>query len=139
MISIIIPCYNHAWAIGDCLFSVFAQSIEEDVEVIVVDDGSTDDLDAALAAWKDHVHFFRQDNAGGPSARNRGFKESKGEFVIFCDADVILMPDAIEKMRAALTAHPEAAYAYSSFRFGWKGFRLRPFDATALKRENFIH
>lgn len=138
MISVIIPCYDHAWALGDCLRSVFAQT-EKDLEVIVIDDGSTDDLDSALAPWKDRLRFFRQINMGGPSARNRGFKESQGDLVIFCDADVILRPDAFAKLRSALETHPASAYAYGSFRFGWKRFGLRAFDAAALKRENFIH
>jgi len=138
MISVIIPCYNHAWAIGACLRSVFAQT-EKDLEVIVVDDGSTDDLDTALAPWKDRIRLFRQAKAGGPAARNRGFRESKGELVIFCDADIIFIPEALAKMRDALVANPGAAYAYGSFRFGWKLFRLQAFDAEALKRENYIH
>ncbi len=137
-ISVIIPCYNHASTIGRCLESVFAQTYEN-VEVIVVDDGSRDALDAALALFRDRVRVIRQHNQGGPAARNRGFRESTGDFVMFCDADARLRKDALEKLSAALEAHPEAAYAYASFRFGWKKFPLGPFDPERLKKHNYIH
>jgi glycosyltransferase involved in cell wall biosynthesis len=137
-ISVIIPCYNHAPTVGRCLESVFAQT-HRDLEVIVVDDGSTDDLASALAPFKGRLTLIRQENRGGPAARNRGFAASTGEFVLFCDADIVWEKDAFERMAAALETHPEAAYAYGSFRFGWKTFRLWPFDAERLKRHNYIH
>ncbi len=137
-ISVIIPCYNHASSIGKCLGSVFAQTYPE-IEVIVVDDGSTDDLETALKPFQGRFRFIRQENRGGPAARNRGFRESSGAFVIFCDADIIWTKDALSSMIAALDAHPEAAYAYASFRFGWKSFRGGSFDSERLKRHNYIH
>lgn len=137
-ISVIIPCYQHAGTIGRCLESVFGQT-HAGLEVIVVDDGSTDGLEAAVAPFRDRLTFIRQENRGGPAARNRGFAASTGEAVLFCDADVILKPEALEKMRRALEERPEAAFAYSSFKFGWKKFRLWPFDAARLKKMNYIH
>lgn len=137
-ISVIIPCYQHAGTIGRCLASVFGQTHAE-LEVIVVDDGSTDGLEAAVAPFRDRLTFIRQENRGGPAARNRGFAASAGEAVIFCDADIILKPEALEKMLRALEERPEAAFAYSSFKFGWKKFRLWPFDAARLKKMNYIH
>lgn len=137
-VSVIIPCYNHAATIARCLESVFAQSLAP-FEVVVVDDGSTDALDAALAPFLGKIKLVRQANAGGPAARNRGFRESTGELVMFCDADIFLRADALEKLAAALEAHPEAAYSYASFRFGWKAFPLGPFDPARLKKHNYIH
>jgi glycosyltransferase involved in cell wall biosynthesis len=137
-VSVIIPCYNHAATVGKTLASLFAQTFK-DIEIIVVDDGSTDDVGAALAPWKDRIRLVRQPNSGGPVARNRGFRESSGESVMFLDADAILREDAIEKMRSALESHPEAAYAYASCVIGWKRFRLWPFDAARLRRHNYIH
>lgn len=137
-ISVIIPCYNHASTIGKCLRSVFAQTYP-DFEVVVVDDGSTDDLERALKPFQGRFRFVRQENRGGPSARNRGFRESSGELVLFCDADIVWKKDAFAAMAAALEAHPEAAYAYASFKFGWKTFRGRPFDAERMKKHNYIH
>ncbi|WKZ29236.1 MAG: glycosyltransferase family A protein [Patescibacteria group bacterium] len=137
-ISVIIPCYNHAATVGRCLESVYAQTLPA-FEVVVVDDGSTDALDAALKPFLGKIKLVRQINSGGPAARNRGFRESKGDLVLFCDADIILRPDALEKLTAALDAHPEAAYAYASFKFGWKAFPLGPFDPARLKKHNYIH
>ncbi len=137
-ISVIIPCYNHAATIGRCLESIFAQTIAP-FEVIVVDDGSTDALDAALASFLGKIKLVRQANSGGPAARNRGFRESTGDLVMFCDADAFLRPDALEKLEFALESEPEAAYAYASFRFGWKKFPLGPFDPERLKKHNYIH
>ena len=137
MISVIIPCYQDSESISRCLDSVFGQTVK-DVEIIVVDDGSTDDLRAALRPYAGRVQVIRQENRGGNAARNRGFAVSKGEFVMFCDADMRLRRDALEKLLTALATHPEAAYAYSSFRFGWKLFRSGPFDPAHLRRVNFI-
>ena len=137
-ISVIIPCYNHAASIAKCLDSVFAQTYKP-IEVIVVDDGSTDALDAAIAPYLSRLMFVRQENKGGPSARNRGFRESTGELVMFCDADAILRFDALATMTNALETHLDAAYAYASFKFGWKTFPLGPFDPERLKKHNYIH
>ena len=136
-VSVIIPCYNHAATIGKTLASLFAQTYP-DVEVVVVDDGSTDDLDSALAPHQGKFRLVRQENRGGPVARNRGFRESSGDLVLFSDADIVWRKDALAKLAAALDAHPDAAYAYASFRFGWKLFRLWPFDAERLKTHNYI-
>lgn len=136
-VSVIIPCYDHAAVIGRTLTSLFAQTYP-DVEVVVVDDGSTDDLDRALAPYRGRFRLVRQENRGGPVARNRGFRESSGDLVLFSDADIVWRKDAIASLVSALDAHPEAAYAYASFRFGWKLFRLWPFDAQRLKEHNYI-
>jgi len=137
-ISVVIPCYNHASSIRKCLESVFAQTYP-DLEVVVVDDGSTDELEGALKPYQGRFRFVRQENRGGPAARNRGFRESSGELALFCDADAVWAKDAFTTMAATLEAHPEAAYAYASFKFGWKTFSLWPFDAERLKKHNYIH
>lgn len=137
-ISIIIPCYNHASTIGRCLESIFAQT-QAPSEIIVVDDGSTDALKAAIKPFLGKIKLVRQANSGGPAARNRGFRESSGEWIMFCDADVVLRKDALEKLSFVLEARPDAAYAYASFRFGWKKFPLGPFDPERLKKHNYIH
>lgn len=137
-ISVIIPAYQHGPELPLCLNSIFVQDFN-DFEVIVVDDGSTDDTVERLRPYLNRITLIRQENRGGNAARNRGFDASRGEFVIFCDADVIMRPDMLSKMLATLDAHPEAAYAYSSFRYGWKKFRLWPFDEARLRQMNFVH
>jgi len=136
-ISIIIPCYNAAAKVRRCLDSIFGQSFK-DIEVIIVNDGSTDDLQAALAPYRDKIKYFHQDNKGAPAARNFGFSQCQGEYLFFCDADVIMRHDLLGKMLKALNDNPQAAYAYCSFRFGWKKFRLWPFDSERLKKMPYI-
>ncbi len=93
-ISVIIPCYNHAATIGRTLDGLLSQTYP-DVEIVVVDDGSTDDLDRALAPYRGKFRLVRQENRGGPAARNRGFRESSGELVLFSDADIVWRPVAL--------------------------------------------
>jgi len=138
MISIIIPAFNSSKTIGRCLKSVFGQTLK-DFEVIVVDDGSKDNLRSALRPWQTRVKFFQQENGGAPAARNRGFRESRGEFVIFCDADVIMRPDMLNQMHEALLKNRQTAFAYSSFRFGFKKFKLWEFDKKKLREMPYIH
>lgn len=137
-ISIIIPTYQHAGEIGQCLASILEQTFT-DHEIIVVNDGSTDNTREVLAPFKDRITLINQENRGGNAARNVGFRQSKGPFMLFCDADVIMRPDMLQKMLDTLRAHPEVSYTYASFRFGWKKFGLWPFDADKLRRMNYIH
>ena len=138
MISVIIPAYNAAKTIQACLDSVFNQTYK-DIEVIVVNDGSTDDLVLALTNCSHKLTLFDQENKGAPAARNFGFKFSKGEYVLFLDADIIMKPEMLSEMLAALEKEKSVAFAYSSFRWGWKKFKLWPFDVEKLKKMPFIH
>ncbi|MBI5071492.1 glycosyltransferase family 2 protein [Candidatus Falkowbacteria bacterium] len=136
-ISIIIPTYQHGDAIETCLLSLFNQTFK-DFEIIVVNDGSTDNTSEILEKYKDRVKIINQENRGAPAARNRGFRESVGQFIIFADADVKAKPEMLAKMFQALEKHPEASYAYSSFMWGRKKFGLHEFDGEALKKMNYI-
>lgn len=138
LISIIIPTYNHAKEIHTCLESIFRQTYK-DYEIIVINDGSIDNTLEVLKKYQPKIKIINQENRGAPVARSRGFEESTGEYVIFCDADLILKPKMLEKMVYVLDNHPQASYVYSSFRFGWKMFKLWPFDAQKLKQMNYIH
>lgn len=137
-ISIVIPSYQHEADIGACLESVFAQTYKG-YEVIVVNDGSTDATEEALAPYMDRIGYVYQENAGAPAARNRGFRDAQGEYLLFCDADIVMRPDCLEKMLHALEDNADASYAYVSFRFGFKTFRLWEFDADLLRKMNYIH
>lgn len=137
-ISIIIPAYQHASTIGACLDSILAQTITPD-EIIVVNDGSTDDLPQALKPYQEKIKLINQLNQGSNPTRNRGFKESTSDYIIFCDADVVMQPDMLEKMKDMLDAHPEVSYVYCGFRYGWKRFSSFSFDEARLRRMNYIH
>lgn len=138
LISVIIPTYQHAGTIAACLDSVLGQTYAP-VEIIVVDDGSTDNTQEILAPYSGRISIIMQENRGGNPARNRGLAEAKGEYVIFCDADVIMQPDMLARMAQALALHPEASIAYSDFRFGWKRFRGVLWNPARLRKVNYIH
>jgi len=137
-ISIIIPIYNSAKTIEKCLASIFAQTFR-DFEVIIVDDGSTDELERVLKKWSGKIKLYHQANQGAPAARNFGFTKSVGDYIIFCDADVTMRPDMLAKMFDVLAANPDKAYAYASFKFGWKKFKSRPYDISQLQEMPYIH
>ncbi len=144
MISVIIPLYNRDKTIIKTLDSLKAQTYQ-DFEVIIVNDGSTDKSEQVVANYLQQnssnisYSFFNQTNKGAPSARNRGFKESKGDYLLFCDADARLDPIALEIMLEALKRTPEASYAYSSFNWGKKLFKLDEFNPEQLKKMPCIH
>jgi hypothetical protein len=108
LVSIVIPCYNQGRYLGDAIASACRQS-QRDVEVLVVDDGSTDDT-AQVAAAHPVVTYVRQENAGTAAARNHGLRASRGEFVVFLDADDRLLPDAVAIGATYLSDHPDAAF-----------------------------
>lgn len=114
LISVVIPCYNHARFLREAIESVGVPP--RALEVVVVDDGSTDDS-AEVARESGHasatsVRVIRQPNAGVAAARNRGFRESRGTFVVFLDSDDRLAPNAIEAGARALDGHPQAVFVY---------------------------
>src|SRR3954452_9165647 len=84
--SVMIGAYQAAGTIGDALESVFAQT-EPAHEVIVVDDGSTDDLDSALSPYRDRIKLVRKQNGGVASTRNAALGVATGEFMAILDAD----------------------------------------------------
>lgn len=137
-VSVIIPTYQHARTLPGCLDSVLAQTYAHG-EVIVVDDGSTDDTQAVLRPYADRVRVLTQGNQGANPARNAGFAASSGDYVIFVDADVVMRRDMLAKLIAALDADSGASIAYCGFRFGWKHFRGVPWSADRLRRMNFLH
>src|SRR5436190_17482579 len=98
-VSIIIPAYNVAPFISEALNSVTAQSLT-DYEVIVINDGSTDELEQVLESFRTMITYVRQENRGLSGARNAGLRLARGQYVALLDADDIWMPDYLEKMVA---------------------------------------
>ena len=138
MISLVIPAYNNAHELPATLESVFAQD-RKDIEVIVVNDGSTDNTDEFIVPYLDRIKYIKQDNGGAPKARNRGFAESKGDYVMFLDADIEMKSHCLARLQQALNEYPDAAYAYPSFLWGWKEFKGQAFSYNELKKMNYIH
>jgi glycosyltransferase involved in cell wall biosynthesis len=136
-ISVIIPTYQHAGTLPQCLDSILNQTVKP-IEIIVVDDGSTDGTEEVMQPYLDRVTYIKQQNAGAPVARNNGFKNSTGEYVIFWDADIVGRPHMLESMLHTLGTHSEASWAYCRFRWGKKSFGSKPFNAAELRKENYI-
>lgn len=99
LVTAIIPTYNMAVCIRDAIRSALDQTYP-DIEVLVVDDGSTDETAAVVAEFGDRVTYIKQANAGQGAARNLAIRRSKGEFVAFLDADDIWRPTKIERQMA---------------------------------------
>ncbi len=118
--SIVIPTYNYARFLNGCLESVLLQDFD-DLEVIVVDDGSTDDTPSVMAQLLEEtpegkVRYLRRENAGPSAARNRGAAMAQGDFVWCLDADDVLVPGAVGFMAEAQRNHPEAEFLFSGYR-----------------------
>ncbi len=105
-VSVVIPNYNYAHYLPQALDSVLGQTYSE-LEVIVVDDGSTDDSETILGSYTGHVRLIKQQNQGVAAARNRGVQESSGELVAFLDADDIWMPAKLERQVQRFVDDPE--------------------------------
>ena len=106
LVSVIIPAYNQAQYIGRTLESVIQQRFR-DYEIIVVNDGSTDDTSQVLEDYREHIQLITQANAGPSAARNTGIKASRGELIAFLDSDDLWMPDMLSSTVEFLNTHQE--------------------------------
>lgn len=138
LVSTIIPVYNRAGMLREAVESVFAQT-HRPTEVIVVDDGSTDDTssvaDDIAGRHPREVRVIHQSNAGAGLAREAGRRESRGEFIQYLDSDDVLMPRKFELQVAGLRANPDCDVSYGKTRYRradgevepepWKGSGLK--------------
>lgn len=113
LFSVIIPVYNRADLVATSVRSALDQTVE-DLEVVVVDDGSTDGTRAALEPYLDRIRYFHQNNAGVAAARNRGIAESRGRFLAFLDSDDSFLPTMLERVRDAFEQHPEVGAVFTA-------------------------
>jgi cellulose synthase/poly-beta-1,6-N-acetylglucosamine synthase-like glycosyltransferase len=104
--SVIVAAYNVADTIGDALDSIRRQTARP-LEVIVCDDGSTDDLDEALAPYEDEIVLLRKQNGGEASAKNAAVEAAKGEFVVILDADDVYLPGRLAALSRLAQARPD--------------------------------
>src|ERR1700734_3040068 len=112
-VAVIIPTFNHAHFIGEAIKSVLAQTRQAD-EIIVVDDGSTDDP-RTVAAQFQKIYLIRQDNRGPSAARNTGLQRCKTSHLVFLDADDRLLPTALETGLRCFTGRSDCAFVYGGF------------------------
>ena len=113
-VSVIVPTYNRAHLIGETLDRILGQTMPP-AEVIVIDDGSTDNTAQIMAGYGGRVMYLRLDNRGPPSARDAGVKRSHGRYVAFCDSDDLWSLDYLARMATLFTADPRLEYAFSNF------------------------
>ena len=133
MISVIIPLYNKEASIATALRGVLAQTYPN-FEVVVVDDGSTDDGAAVVETFDDpRIRLIRQKNGGVSAARNRGIAEAKGEHVAFLDADDEWMPQFLEEIAALITEYPECKARATNYIFNSNGVK----SPTILRKMPF--
>lgn len=119
LVSVVIPCFNQGRFLTDSLGSVAGQTYPHR-EILVVDDGSTDDA-AAVAGRFAGVRCVRQQRHGTAAARNRGLRESRGRYVLFLDADDRLLPDALATGVGTFVDHPDCGLVYGHVRLFGSG------------------
>lgn len=110
-ISVVIPAYNYAHFVGQTLDSVLAQTLSPH-EIIVVDDGSTDDTPKVLSSYGERLKVLRKPNGGLPAARNSGVEISTGDYLAFVDADDLWLPQKLEKQIALFAPNPAIALVH---------------------------
>lgn len=128
LVSVIMPTYNCAAYIPEAIDSVLAQRYNN-YELIIVDDGSTDNTEEVLRLYQNDVTYIKQSNAGPATARNRGIDECRGEILAFLDADDIWYPERLEKSVEFLLEHQDVKMVSSDVDF---------FDETGISIKDQI-
>jgi glycosyltransferase involved in cell wall biosynthesis len=114
-VSIVIPAYNSADTIIETIQSIFNQTFSN-YEIIIIDDGSTDDTKQVLEPYMHKIEYYAQRNQGQSAARNEGIQKAKGDFIAFLDDDDLLHPDNLKIKLGILKKHPEIGAVFSDFR-----------------------
>ena len=134
LVSVVIPCYQQARFLGEAIESVLAQTYPH-YEIIVVDDGSSDDVEEVAARYSS-VRYIRQENRGSAAARNAGLRESTGPYVVFLDADDRLLPRAFEIALSGFRTHPECAFVFGLCRLIAQDSSILPASQEPYFEEN---
>ena len=133
LVSILIPCHNAAQWVAATLESTLAQTHSQ-IEIILVDDGSTDDSLAIARTFASRgVRVVAQTNSGASAARNHALRLARGDFIQFLDADDLLAPDKIARQLALLAASPADSVAAGA----WGRFTDDPATAVFVPEENW--
>lgn len=113
--SVIIPTFNRSSMTVEAVKSVLVQTFA-DFEIIVVDDGSTDDTTEALSSFSKVITYCRQSNSGVAAARNNGISVSTGRYICYLDSDDLWHPEKLAIYKAVIDSTPDAAFLFSDFR-----------------------
>lgn len=131
-VSVVIPTYNRVGCIGNAINSVIAQTYTE-CEIIVVDDGSTDDTRQVLARYGSRVRYIYQENAGVSAARNLGVHHAKGELIAFLDSDDQWEPEKLERQ---LPLMDNQDVVLSATNWSYASTATRAFDDLKIDSES---
>jgi glycosyltransferase involved in cell wall biosynthesis len=124
-VSVVIPTFNRGWCLGEAVDSVLGQRWS-DYELIVVDDGSTDETTELLASYGRRIRVLRQANRGVSAARNLGIRASAGRLVAFLDSDDLWLPQKLAAQVAYFEEHPDALICQTEELWVRKGVRVNP-------------
>jgi len=137
-VSVIIPAYNSGKTIEDTVKSVLSQTFKGQYEVIVVDDGSTDNTAEAISKIKDkRIILVKQSNKGPATARNHGARKARGRFILFTDSDCIADKNWIKEMIAPLK-RPEIVGVQGKYKILNKQSLIARFTQYEIE-ERFFH
>lgn len=114
LVSIVIPAYNHAAYLDEAIRSVLAQDYQY-IELIVLDDGSTDETQSVLEKYTGQFHWETHKNLGQAGTLNKGWTMAKGDILAYLSADDVLLPHAVSTSVKQLSIHPEAVLCYCDF------------------------
>lgn len=112
MVSVVIPSYNSAHFLSDAIDSVLSQSFS-DYEIIVVDDGSTDDTYSVITKYSHRIKYIYQENQGLPGARNTGILKSTGKYIALLDADDMFMQTHLEELVSFIDDYPQLGFVFA--------------------------
>lgn len=139
-VSVVVTCFNGAETIADTIDSILAQSVSPS-EVIVVDDGSSDESLSILLGYGDRICVITQENGGPSKARNTGIAQSSGPWISLCDGDDLWHPAKLERQIEAALSHPEIKIFATSWRRSYgdlsdKGSSYRIVSRSEILRLN---
>jgi glycosyltransferase involved in cell wall biosynthesis len=113
-VSVIIPFYNQVQWVANAVQTVMAQTYRN-FEIILVDDGSSEDINSCIDIYNEQLRYVYQENKGPAAARNLGISIADGAFIAFLDSDDLFLPDKIEKQVAYMLNAPEALMSHTSY------------------------
>jgi glycosyltransferase involved in cell wall biosynthesis len=125
VVSVIIPTFNRAEVVEEAVDSVLAQTCSE-YELVVVDDGSTDDTIGRLARYGDRISVLRQENLGASAARNAGIRRARGQYIAFLDSDDLWLQDKLETQMELVDKDPQVKVCYTDEIWIRRGVRVNP-------------
>ena len=136
-VSVVVPVHDGAAYLAECLASILEQTVAP-LEVVVVDDGSTDRSGDIARSFGEPVRCLRQPHGGPASARNHGVTEARGEFIAFLDADDLLVPQKLERQLARFAANPDLQFCDAYSQNFWSP-EIPPGARNVAPRETFTH